>query len=202
MASVNKVILVGNLGKPPQTRTFPNGDKVTNITLATSDRFKDRATGEMKESMEWRRVSFFGKLAEITELYLRQGASVYVEGSLRTRKWTDKDGLEKYTTEIRADSMQMLSTRPAQAKERTRDSGAGSDPCSSESATRYKRPLQRSVPPAQRSARRIPTPVAAPSRRPDASRAPHLPKPAMAGGGYSGADDIPFARHGHAKLHC
>ncbi len=202
MASVNKVILVGHLGKPPQTRTFPNGDKVTNITLATSDRFKDRATGEIKESTEWHRVSFFGKLAEIAEQYLRQGASVYLEGSLRTRKWTNKDGLEKFTTEIRADSMQMLSTRPAQAKERTRDSGAGSDPYTSESATGYEHPPQSSAPPAQRSVRRIPAPVAAPSRRPDASPTPRRPVPAMAGGGYSGSDDIPFARHGHAKLHC
>lgn len=111
MSSVNKVIIVGNLGRDPETRSFPNGDQVTNVTIATTDRYKDKATGEAKEITEWHRVSFFGRLAEIAGQYLRKGSKVYVEGSLRTRKWTDKDGIEKYSTEIRADSMQMLGSK-------------------------------------------------------------------------------------------
>jgi len=112
MASVNKVIIVGNLGRDPETRSFPNGDQVANVTVATTDRWKDKASGDMKESTEWHRISFFGRLAEIAGQYLRKGSQVYVEGSLRTRKWTDKDGIEKYSTEIRADSMQMLGGKP------------------------------------------------------------------------------------------
>lgn len=111
MASVNKVIIVGNLGRDPETRAFPSGDQVTNVTIATTDRYKDKASGEMKEITEWHRVSFFGRLAEVAGQYLRKGSQVYVEGSLRTRKWTDKDGVEKYSTEIRADNMQMLGSR-------------------------------------------------------------------------------------------
>lgn len=111
MASVNKVIIVGNLGRDPETRSFPNGDQVANVTVATTDRWKDKASGDMKESTEWHRISFFGRLAEIAGQYLRKGSQVYVEGSLRTRKYTDKDGIEKYSTEIRADSMQMLGQR-------------------------------------------------------------------------------------------
>lgn len=112
MASVNKVIIVGNLGRDPESRTFPSGDKVTNITVATTDRWRDKNTGEQKESTEWHRVVFNGRLAEIAEQYLRKGAPVYVEGSLRTRKWTDQaTGQERYATEIRADTMQMLGSR-------------------------------------------------------------------------------------------
>ncbi|MCQ9378845.1 single-stranded DNA-binding protein [Methyloversatilis sp. XJ19-49] len=108
MASVNKVILVGNLGRDPETRHTPSGDVICNITVATTDSWKDKATGEKKEQTEWHRVAFFGRLAEIAGQYLRKGSAVYVEGSLRTRKWQDKDGNDRYTTEIRADSMQML----------------------------------------------------------------------------------------------
>ena len=111
MASVNKVIIVGNLGADPETRYMPSGDAVTNIRVATTDRYKDKQSGEMREATEWHRISFFGKLAEIAGQYLRKGSQVYVEGSLRTRKYTDKDGIEKYATEIRADSMQMLGSR-------------------------------------------------------------------------------------------
>jgi single-strand DNA-binding protein len=111
MASVNKVILVGNLGRDPETRYMPSGDAVTNITIATADRYRDKQSGEMKEATEWHRIAFFGKLAEIAGQYLKKGSQVYVEGSLRTRKYTDKDGVEKYATEIRADSMQMLGSR-------------------------------------------------------------------------------------------
>ena len=111
MASVNKVILVGNLGRDPEVRSFPNGDRVANVTIATTDKWKDKQSNEMREATEWHRVVFNGRLAEIVEQYLRKGAQIYVEGSLRTRKWTDKDGVEKYTTEIRADQMQMLGSR-------------------------------------------------------------------------------------------
>jgi single-strand DNA-binding protein len=111
MASVNKVIVVGNLGRDPEMRTFPSGDRVANVTIATTDKWKDKQSGEMKEATEWHRVVFNGRLAEIAGEYLRKGSQVYVEGSLRTRKWTDKDGIEKFTTEIRADQMQMLGSR-------------------------------------------------------------------------------------------
>jgi single-strand DNA-binding protein len=111
MASVNKVIIVGNLGKDPETRTFPSGGRVCNVTIATSERWKDKNTGEMKELTEWHRVVFNDRLAEIAGEYLRKGSQVYVEGSIRTRKYTDKDGAERYTTEIRADEMKMLGKR-------------------------------------------------------------------------------------------
>ena len=111
MASVNKVIIVGNLGRDPEMRSFPNGDQVANVTVATTDRWKDKQSGEMREATEWHRVVFNGRLAEIAGQYLRKGSQVYVEGSLRTRKYTNKDGIEQYATEIRADSMQMLGSR-------------------------------------------------------------------------------------------
>jgi len=112
MASVNKVIIVGNVGRDPETRYMPSGDAVTNISVATSDRYKDKQTGEMKETTEWHRVAFFGKLAEIAGKYLKKGSQVYVEGRLRTRKWTDASGQEKYSTEIVAETMQMLGGKP------------------------------------------------------------------------------------------
>ena len=111
MASVNKVILVGNLGADPEVRYLPSGDAVANIRLATTDRYKDKASGEFKEMTEWHRVAFFGKLAEIVAEHVRKGSSLYVEGKIKTRKWTDKDGQEKYSTEIIADAMQMLGSR-------------------------------------------------------------------------------------------
>jgi single-strand DNA-binding protein len=123
MASVNKVIIVGNLGADPETRYLPSGDAVTSIRVATTDRYKDKQTGEMKEATEWHSISFFAKLAEIAGQYLRKGSQVYVEGSLRTRKYTDKNGVEKYATDIRADSMQMLGSR--QGMGGTSDDGGG-----------------------------------------------------------------------------
>jgi len=111
MASVNKVIIVGNLGRDPETRYMPSGDAITNIAVATTDSWKDKATGEKKEQTEWHRISAFGRLAEIMAQYLKKGSQVYIEGSLRTRKYTDKDGIERYATEIRADTMQMLGGR-------------------------------------------------------------------------------------------
>lgn len=128
MASVNKVILVGNLGRDPEMRTFPNGDQVANVTIATTDKWRDKNTGENKETTEWHRVVFHGRLAEIVGQYLRKGSQVYVEGSLRTRKWTDQNGVEKYSTEIRADSMQMLGSRASQGSGSTAGAGGyGSD---------------------------------------------------------------------------
>ena len=110
MASVNKVILVGNLGRDPETRYMPEGGAVTNISIATTDSWKDK-NGEKQEKTEWHRVAFFGKLAEIAGEYLKKGSQVYVEGRLQTRKWQDKDGQDRYTTEIVADRMQMLGSR-------------------------------------------------------------------------------------------
>ncbi|WP_332775380.1 single-stranded DNA-binding protein [Polaromonas sp.] len=165
MASVNKVIIVGNLGRDPETRSFPNGDQVANVTIATTDRYKDKATGEMKEITEWHRVSFFGRLAEIAGQYLRKGSQVYVEGSLRTRKWTDKDGQEKYSTEIRADSMQMLGSRQGMGSPSQSDDGGYDEP------------------------RR----AAAPAARAPAPRQAPAPAPSKAASGFDDMDDdIPF----------
>lgn len=111
MASVNKVILVGNVGADPETRYSQSGDAITNVRLATSDKYKDKQTGEPKEVTEWHRIAFFGKLAEIVSEHVRKGSSLYVEGKIKTRKWTDKDGQDKYSTEIIADAMQMLGSR-------------------------------------------------------------------------------------------
>jgi single-strand DNA-binding protein len=110
MASVNKVILIGNLGRDPEVRYLPSGDAVANITIATTETWKDKG-GEKQEQTEWHRVAMFGKTAEIAGEYLKKGSQVYIEGKLQTRKWTDKEGQERYTTEIRADRMQMLGSR-------------------------------------------------------------------------------------------
>lgn len=124
MASVNKVILVGNLGADPEVRYLPSGDAVANIRLATTDRYKDKASGEFKEMTEWHRVSFFGRLAEIVSEYLKKGSSVYIEGRIRTRKWQAQDGTDRYSTEIVADQMQMLGGRSGGA---SMGSDAGDD---------------------------------------------------------------------------
>lgn len=110
MASVNKVILVGNLGRDPDMRYLPSGDAVANLAIATTDKFKDKS-GQMVEATEWHRVAFFGRTAEVCGQYLKKGSQVYIEGSLKTRKYTDKDGVEKYATEIRGDRMQMLGSK-------------------------------------------------------------------------------------------
>ena len=167
MASVNKIILVGNLGRDPEMRSFPNGDQVANITIATTDKWKDKATGDMKEATEWHRVVFNGRLAEIAGQYLRKGSQVYIEGSLRTRKWTDKDGTEKATTEVRADQMQMLGSRQGMGggDEGGGGGGGGYEP-------------RRAAPAA---APRAPAPVAA------------RPAPSKAASGFDDMDDdIPF----------
>ena len=109
---LNKVTLIGRLGKDPETKTLPSGDAVTNFSVATTEKWKDKQSGEAKETTEWHRISMFGKLAEIAGKYLKKGALVYLEGSIKTRKWTDKDGIEKYSTEIVAETMQMLGGKP------------------------------------------------------------------------------------------
>ncbi len=121
MASVNKVILVGNLGRDPETRYSPNGGAICNVSIATTRSWKDKTSGERKEETEWHRIVFYDRLAEIAGEYLKKGRAVYVEGRLKTRKWADKDGLEKFTTEIIAEEMQLLGSRDA-------GGGGGADP--------------------------------------------------------------------------
>ena len=170
MASVNKVIIVGNLGRDPEMRTFPSGDQVANVTIATTDKWKDKQTGEMREATEWHRVVFNGRLAEIVGQYLRKGSQAYVEGSLRTRKWTDQAGVEKYSTEIRADQMQMLGSR---ASGGGGAQGGGYDDGGYDQAPRRAAPPQRPATPPQRPA---PAPAA----------------PRAASGFDDMDDDIPF----------
>ena len=124
MASVNKVILVGNLGRDPEVRYLPSGDPVANVTIATSSKYKSK-TGEMVEETEWHRVTFFGKLAEIVGQYLKKGRSVYVECRIKTRKYTDKDGVEKFATDIIANEMQMLGSREGMGEPSGDDEGGG-----------------------------------------------------------------------------
>ena len=126
MASVNKVIIVGNLGRDPETRYLPSGEAVTNISVATTETWKDKASGEKKEATEWHRISAFGKLAEIMGEYLKKGSQVYIEGQLRTRKYQDKEtGKDRYSTEIRADVMQMLGSRAGAGEPRVEPAPKG-----------------------------------------------------------------------------
>ncbi len=128
MASVNKVILIGNLGKDPEVRYAPSGSAIANITLATSRNWKDKTSGERQEETEWHRVVFYDRLAEVAGEYLKKGKSVYIEGRLKTRKWTDKEGVEKYTTEIIANEMTMLGSREGGGMGGGDDSGGESAP--------------------------------------------------------------------------
>jgi single-strand DNA-binding protein len=148
MASVNKVIIVGNLGRDPETRYMPNGEAVTNVAVATTEKWTDKASGDKKELTEWHRITFYRKLAEIAGQYLKKGSQVYVEGRLQTRKWTDKDGVERYTTEIIADSMQMLGSRQGAGGSAPMDEDYGSAPA----------PRQNAAPAAQRPAASKPAP--------------------------------------------
>jgi single-strand DNA-binding protein len=125
MASVNKVIIVGNLGRDPELRYMESGDAIANIAVATSYKSKDKNTGELKEVTEWHRIAFFGRLAEIAGQYLERGASVYIEGRLQTRKYTDKDGAVRYATDIVAENMQILSGRKRMD---SRERGGGRPP--------------------------------------------------------------------------
>ncbi|MBN3785690.1 single-stranded DNA-binding protein [Burkholderia sp. Ac-20353] len=167
MASVNKVILVGNLGADPEVRYLPSGDAVANVRLATTDRYKDKASGDFKEATEWHRVSFFGRLAEIVSEHLKKGSSIYVEGRIRTRKWQGQDGQDRYSTEIVADQMQMLGGRGGNAQ------GDGV-----EQESRHV--------PATSGRAAVPRPAAQqqPSRAPVSSGG---------GGGFAEDDDIPFS---------
>ncbi len=121
---INKVIVVGNLGQDPDTRYMPSGSAVTNFTVATNESWKDKQTGEQKDRTEWHKITMFGRLAEISAEYLRKGSQVYIEGKLRTEKWQDKDGNERYTTKIIADEMQMLGGRGGSGGAPMHDSGA------------------------------------------------------------------------------
>ncbi|MFQ5546753.1 MAG: single-stranded DNA-binding protein [Woeseia sp.] len=125
---VNKVIVIGNLGQDPDTRYMPSGSAVTNLRVATNESWKDKQTGEQKDRTEWHNVAMFGRLAEIAAEYLRKGSQVYVEGKLRTRKWQDRDGNDRYTTEIIADEMQMLGSRSAAGAPAMSDSPPPSAP--------------------------------------------------------------------------
>ena len=166
MASVNKVILVGNLGRDPEVRTFPSGDRVANCTMATTESWKDKQTGERRELTEWHRLTFRGGLAGIVEQYLRKGSQIYVEGSIRSRKFTDKEGVEKSITEINVNEMTMLGSRQGAGGASSEDgSGGGGD-------SNYSRP--------------------APASRP-AAQAPRAAAPAKSASGFDDMDDdIPF----------
>ncbi len=144
MASVNKVILIGNLGRDPEVRYAPSGSAICNVTIATSRNWKNKDSGERQEETEWHRVVFYDRLAEIAGEYLKKGKSVYIEGRLKTRKWTDKDGVEKYTTEIRADQMQMLGRREGMG------GGGGGSSMDDDGGGYSRAPAPRAPAPAQR----------------------------------------------------
>ena len=164
MASVNKVILIGNLGRDPETRYMPDGGAITNISVATTDVWKDKQ-GEKQEKTEWHRVAFFGKLAEIAGEYLKKGSQVYVEGRLQTRKWQDKEGVDRYTTEIVSDSMQLLGSREG--------TGGGAGPSDEGAPSGYgDRP--------------------APASRPASAAPANKPSAKSASGFDNMDDDIPF----------
>jgi len=167
MASVNKVIIVGNLGRDPEIRYMPSGDAIANIAVATSYKSKDRNSGEQKELTEWHRISFFGRLAEIVGQYLKKGSSVYVEGRLQTRKYTDKDGIERYATDIIAENMQMLGGRQGMGGD---SMGGGMGGGMDDDYSAPQRPAPRQAPPA-------------PAARPQPKPAPNF---------SDMDDDIPF----------
>ena len=181
MASINKVIIVGNLGRDPEMRTFPSGDQVANVTIATTDKWKDKQTGEMKEATEWHRVVFNGRLAEIVGQYLRKGSQVHGEGSRRTRKWTDQAGVEKYSTEIRADQMQMLGGRQGMGGQ----GGGHDDGYGDQGGGGYDQAPRRAAPAPMQQQR-----PAAPAPRP--APAPVAQAPRAASGFDDMDDDIPF----------
>ncbi len=128
MRGVNKVILVGTLGRDPETKTFPNGGSLTQFSIATSDSWTDKSTGERKEQTEWHRIVLHNRLGEIAQQYLRKGSKVYIEGSLRTRQWTDQNGQERYTTEIRGEQMQMLDSNRPQGEQGMGNEGGFNQP--------------------------------------------------------------------------
>ncbi len=181
MASVNKVILVGNLGADPEVRYLPSGDAVANIRLATTDRYKDKQSGEYKEMTEWHRVSFFGRLAEIVSEYLKKGSSVYIEGRIRTRKYQAQDGTDRYSTEIVADQMQMLGGR--------RNDDEGDNGFEQRSSSRAQRPAPASQANTSRAADNVGTRAVPPQPSHGGGGGMRAP----AGGGFDEMDDdIPF----------
>ncbi|ECG5407180.1 single-stranded DNA-binding protein SSB2 [Salmonella enterica] len=176
---VNKVILVGNLGQDPEVRYMPNGGAVANLTLATSESWRDKQDGEIREHTEWHRVVVFGKLAEIASEYLRKGAQVYIEGQLRTRKWTDQSGQDKYTTEVivgQNGTMQMLGRRDSQPQQ-------GSQPFSGQ-------PQPQTPPPAAKGEGKAPKGAGKAAKGKNAA-APQQP-PAQPDPAYDFDDSIPF----------
>jgi single-strand DNA-binding protein len=172
MASVNKVIIIGNLGKDPEVRYMPSGSAICNVTVATSRQWKNKESGDKMEETEWHRVSLFDRQAEIAGEYLKKGSSVYFEGRLKTRKWTDKEGVERYTTEIIADVMQLLGSRQGMG------GGTGAGAGGEEEGGGYS---ERSAPPR-------PAPASRPAASVPASRPPSKP----ATGFDNMDDDIPF----------
>ena len=202
MSSVNKVIIVGNLGRDPEMRTFPSGDSVANVNIATTEKWRDKQTGETKSHTEWHRVVFNGRLAEIAGQYLRKGSLVYVEGSLRTRKWTDQSGIEQFSTEIRANEMTMLGARQGGEPEghqpdNFQNTGSyggqgGSNQGSygnqgSQDSGGYAAPHRAAPAPMQQPQQQRPP---APAPRP--APAPMAPPPRAASGFDDMDDDIPF----------
>lgn len=187
---VNKVILVGNLGGDPEVRYMPSGGAVTNVTIATSESWKDKQSGQQQERTEWHRVVFFNRLAEIAGEYLRKGSKVYVEGSLRTRKWQDNSGQDKYTTEIVASEMQMLDARGGAE-------GGGYQPqqqpsYGQQSPQSQQQPApQQNYQPAPQQPQQNYQPNQAPAQRPQTPPAPPAPQP-PAQGFDDFDDDIPF----------
>ena len=171
MASVNKVIIIGNLGKDPEVRYMPSGSAICNANIATTRTWKNKESGDKNEETEWHRVVFFDRQAEVAGEYLKKGSSVYVEGRLKTRKWTDKEGVERYTTEIIADVMQLLGSRQGMGGGAGGDEEGGGGGYSERSA-----PQQRS----------------APASRPAASAPASRPAPKAATGFDNMDDDIPF----------
>nr|WP_315205958.1 single-stranded DNA-binding protein [uncultured Albidiferax sp.] len=183
MASVNKVIIVGNLGRDPEVRTFPSGDRVANVTIATTETWKDKQTGERREATEWHRVVFRGGLAGIVEQYLRKGSQVYVEGSIRSRKYNDATGVEKSITEIMANEMTMLGSRQGMGGPQGGGNDGGYDDGgydNSPAPAPARRPM--AAAPASR------PPMAAPAPRP----APPPPASRASSGFDDMDDDIPF----------
>ncbi|WP_415913427.1 single-stranded DNA-binding protein [Neptuniibacter sp. QD37_11] len=191
---VNKVILVGNLGGDPEVRYMPNGNAVTNVTIATSESWKDKQTGQQQERTEWHRVVFFNRLAEIAGEYMRKGGKVYVEGALRTRKWQDQSGQDRYTTEIVANEMQLLDSRGGQndggyAPQQQQQGGYAQQPQQQAQQQRpqQQRPQQQAAPQQQAQQQR-PQQQAAPQQAPQ-----QAPAPQAAPGFDDFDDDIPFA---------
>ncbi len=186
---VNKVILVGNCGQDPETKYMPSGGAVTNISVATSESWKDKQTGQQQERTEWHRVAFFNRLAEIAGEYLRKGSKVYIEGSLRTRKWQDQSGQDRYSTEIVASEMQMLDSRGAEGGDAPQQAASQNMGGGMPSQQSYgQQPMQNQAPPVQQASQQYAPQQQAPQPSPPPQQQAPQPPPAM----DSFEDDIPF----------